>query len=77
MSTTVSPRELIDPLELLDRPAAAAYMGIKPQTLAVWASTGRYGLRFLKVGTRVKYRRADLDAFLERRSVTSTGELAD
>lgn len=60
--------------ELLSRPDAADYVGVKPQTLAVWASTGRYGLRFIKVGRLVKYRREDLDRFLAERTVTSTGK---
>lgn len=60
--------------ELLTRDKAAAYLGCRPQTLAVWAATGRYRLPFLKVGRLVRYRRADLDAFLERRTVESTGE---
>ena len=69
MSTATLPRP-----ELLTREEAASYLGCRPQTLAVWATTGRYELRFLKVGRLVKYRRSDLDAFLERRSVTSTGQ---
>jgi excisionase family DNA binding protein len=60
---------------LLTREEAAAYLGLKPQTLAVWASVGRYGLRFVKVGQRARYRKADLDEFLERRTVTQTGEV--
>ena len=60
----------------MTREEAAAYIGVVPQTLAVWASTGRYGLKFQKVGRSVRYRRADLDAFLAARTVTSTGQLA-
>jgi excisionase family DNA binding protein len=51
------------PRSNLTRDEAAAYLGIKPQTLAVWASTGRYGLPFVKVGRSVRYKLADLDAF--------------
>ena len=61
--------------DLLTRAQAADYLGVAVQTLAVWASTGRYGLRYIRVGRNVRYRRADLDAFLERRTITSTGEL--
>lgn len=49
---------------LLSRSEAANYLGIKGQTLAVWASTKRYGLAFIKVGRSVKYRPEDLDAFI-------------
>ena len=55
--------------ELLTREQAAEYIGIRPQTLAVWALTQRYGLPLVKVGRLVRYRRSDLDAFLERRTV--------
>jgi excisionase family DNA binding protein len=51
------------PRSNLTRDEAAAYLGIKPQTLAVWASTGRYGLPFVKVGRSVRYKLVDLDAF--------------
>lgn len=53
--------------DLLDPEAAAAALGVSPGTLSVWRSTGRYNLPFLKVGARVKYRRADLDEWLEKR----------
>jgi excisionase family DNA binding protein len=57
---------------LLNRAEAADYVGVLPQTLAVWASTGRYELPFVKVGRKVYYRRADLDAWLESRTQTQT-----
>ena len=55
--------------ELLDTELAASYLGIKGHTLEVWRVTGRYGLPFVRVGRRVKYRRADLDRFLDSRTV--------
>lgn len=54
--------------ELLDEQAAADFLDLKPGTLAVWRSVGRYGLPFVKVGHRVRYRRSDLVAWLERRT---------
>ena len=56
-------------LDLLTRTEAAEYLGVRPQTLAAWASTRRYGLRYIKVGRSVRYRKADLDRFLEARTV--------
>lgn len=53
---------------LLTRDQAAELLGIKPQTLAVWASTGRYGLPVVRVGRSVRYRSSDLDAWLEKRT---------
>ncbi len=55
--------------ELLSRQEAAEYIGVKPQTLALWCSSGRYQLRVIKVGRLVRYRRSDLDAWLEARTV--------
>ncbi len=53
--------------DLLTRKEAASYMGVAEQTLAVWKSTGRYNLPVVKVGRLVRYRRRDLDRFLESR----------
>lgn len=64
----------VDAPRLLTRQEAADYLGVKPQTLAVWASTGRHSLRFIKVGRLVKYRLEDLQGFLDAHSVTSIGE---
>ena len=58
--------------ELLTRPQAARYLKITPQTLAVWASVGRYDLPMIKVGRCVRYRRADLDEWIDARTRTST-----
>ena len=53
--------------ELLDERAAAALLDVAAGTLSVWRSTGRYGIPFVKVGRKVRYRRADLTAWLETR----------
>ena len=63
--------------QLLTRNAAAEYIGVKPQTLAVWATTGRYNLPVVHVGRLVRYRREDLDAFLASRTATHNGSLED
>ncbi|MGX5858299.1 helix-turn-helix domain-containing protein [Dyadobacter jiangsuensis] len=52
--------------QLLDRKAAAQYLRISPGTLAVWDCTKRYDLRPLKVGRSVRYRRKELDRFIQR-----------
>lgn len=52
--------------QLLDRKTAARYLRVSPGTLAVWDCTKRYNLNPLKVGRAVRYRKADLDKFLER-----------
>jgi excisionase family DNA binding protein len=59
---------LLPPAEVAQR------LGVSIGTLAVWRSAGRYGLRFVRIGRRIMYRESDVVAWLERRSVTSTGE---
>jgi hypothetical protein len=51
---------------LVSRVEAARALGIRPQTLAVWACTGRYNLPMVKIGRCVKYRQSDLDNFIAR-----------
>jgi hypothetical protein len=40
--------------------------------LAVWATTKRYNLPFIKIGRKVYYRRSDLDKFIEHGTVGVT-----
>jgi len=47
---------------------AATYLGVTTQTLGVWRCTRRYPLPFVKVGSKVFYRRADLDEFIQHRT---------
>ncbi|MDP2805348.1 MAG: helix-turn-helix domain-containing protein [Gallionellaceae bacterium] len=54
---------------LYDRSQAAAYLGIKPQTLASWACNHRNAIPFIKIGRSVKYCLADLDAFIQQNRV--------
>lgn len=54
---------------LIERTEAAKILGVATQTLAVWASRKRYGLPYVKVGRRVKYRLADIEAFIQARTV--------
>jgi len=64
--------------ELLSRIDAAAYLGIKPQTLAVWSCNRRYGIPMVKIGRLAKYRLADLDAFIAARTIGgNAGSAAD
>lgn len=59
----------MDAPELLTRPQAAEYLGVAVTTLEAWAIRGTVSLPFVKLGRRVKYRRRDLDRFLEERTV--------
>jgi|WetSurMetagenome_2_1015567.scaffolds.fasta_scaffold741052_2 hypothetical protein len=49
---------------LVSREIAAEALGIRPQTLACWATNGRYGLPFVKIGRRVMYKLADIEHFI-------------
>ena len=62
------------PPELLTPAEAADLLRTTEATLAVWRSTGRHGIPFVKLGRAVRYRRADLLAWLDARSSTSTCE---
>jgi excisionase family DNA binding protein len=55
--------------ELLTRREAAAYLGVTPETLAVWHCTRRYPIPVVKIGKLAKYRKSDLDAFIESRVI--------
>lgn len=55
--------------DLLTREQAAQYLGVTSSTLAVWACTHRYHLPFVKIGRLVKYRRTDLEAFIQRQTI--------
>jgi excisionase family DNA binding protein len=57
---------------LLDEKQAAEYLDLQPATLAVWRSTGRWRLPFIKMGRYVRYRRSDLDSWIASRTRTAT-----
>jgi excisionase family DNA binding protein len=62
-----------DPDQKFARPEAARYLGISARTLEGWAVRGG-GPRMLKLGSRVVYRRRDLDAWLAARERASTSD---
>ena len=58
-------------LTALARLMAADLLGLKPQTLRKWRVTGG-GPPYVRLGGRVAYRRADVDAWIADRTFTST-----
>ena len=56
---------------LIDTRQAAEALGMSPDTLALWRSKGE-GPPFVKLGRAVRYRRADLDAWVAEQLCTST-----
>lgn len=53
--------------DLLSESEAAEFLQVATGTLSVWRSTGRYVLPFVKIGSKIRYRRADLQTWLESR----------
>lgn len=51
--------------EYLDTRSAAAYIGMSVQYLEIGRVHG-YGPKFVKLGRAVRYRRAELDSFMQR-----------
>ena len=62
-------------IQLIDVTAAAQLLGVTTGTLAVWRCTGRYNLPFVKVGSRIRYRIADIENFIRERTRLHTGEV--
>jgi excisionase family DNA binding protein len=57
---------------LLSDKEATEHLGLANGTLSVWRCEGRYNIPFIKVGANVRYRRSDLDAWLESRTQKQT-----
>ena len=63
------------PVEIFDDKKAAAYIGIQPRTLRAWRNSRQ--LPFLRVTARViRFRKSDLDAWLDRTRTAMTGGAA-
>lgn len=54
--------------KLLTPDQAAARLGVAESTLGIWRCTGRYDLPYVKAGHRVRYKAADVESFIERRT---------
>lgn len=60
--------------KLLNTLEASQYLGVTRDTLAVWRTTRRYELPYIKVGRLVKYRLTDLDEWLNNRTKEKNNE---
>lgn len=54
--------------EHFTREQAAVFLALQPQTLAAWTSRGE-GPPYIKVGRSVRYRKSDIEAWLESRTI--------
>jgi excisionase family DNA binding protein len=61
------PTTLANPL--MTRTEAAAYLGVKTQTLAVWVTRQVNGPPYVKIGRSVRYRKSDLDQYIADQTV--------
>lgn len=55
--------------QLLTEAETAAYLQVKPETLATWRCTRRYPLPFVRVGRAIRHRLRDVESFLTARTV--------
>ena len=73
VSAGQQPAPVANPDQKFSRPEAARYLGLSARTLESWAVRGG-GPRMLKLGSRVVYRRRDLDQWLAARERASTSD---
>jgi excisionase family DNA binding protein len=59
-----NPNELLAPTDLLSPSELAGYLGVPVKTIYQWHHRGS-GPRYLKVGRHVRYRRSDVELWLE------------
>jgi len=59
--------------KLLTQKEAAEILRILPETLCVWRATKRYPLNYVKVGSKVFYRQADIESFISNRTKSMEG----
>lgn len=57
--------------KLLTTQEVAGFLGIAPNTMEIWRIKGE-GPKFVKCGRYVRYRRQDVENYIELRTVTST-----
>ena len=63
-----------DDRRMLTQKEAAQIIGVSVHTLEMWRWQKTYPLPYLKIGTLVRYRMRDIDAFLETRRMPGVPE---
>lgn len=64
MDVLLKKRLLLTPKE------AAELLDIKVNTLATWRCHKRYPLPYIKCGRKIRYKEADINAFIEQRKIS-------
>lgn len=59
---------------MLSTGEAAQFLGRQPQTLTNWRNTDAVRIPYVKIGRRVVYRLADLEAFVAQNTVNPITE---
>lgn len=65
-------KSIDDPM--MCRKEATEYLGLHPGTLEAWASRGSVNVPMIRLGRAVRYRKSDLDRFIESNRATATGK---
>lgn len=58
--------------QLLDQKTAAAYLGTTVASMNSLRAQNKLSIPFVRFGRRIKYQRADLDAWIEQNRVVPT-----
>lgn len=58
-------------LPLMTPQEVSEVLGATVGTLSVWRTTKRYPLEYVKIGSKVMYRRDSIEAFIESRTIGS------
>jgi len=53
------------PFETLSQEETAEMLGVRTSTLASWRSSGKYGLKYIKIGKKITYMKKDVKEFIE------------
>jgi phage terminase Nu1 subunit (DNA packaging protein) len=72
IATALSYAETAVPAQI-NQEQAAAVLGVKPATLCNWRCTGRYALPYVRAGRLIRYRVADLAAWIAKRRAGMEG----
>lgn len=78
LSPTVEIKECKGEADILRTPIQVAeLLGVSIGTLSVWRSTGRYPLKYIKLGGLVRYRLSDVLEFLNSRTKSGVSDSAE